>query len=319
MTRTVVYIDLPGNRALPDATTLRVAADGAHMVAIGDPSAAMAAITNAKDVALVVMNAPQLDLFEAIRRVQPKAHTILVTESTMDRYSQLLEGREDVLVDHVVANRLPVEWTIHDLRVTMQKILRGDIFGIGKYLTAGTPLTELIVKGSVDRDDYNNRVMAFAEENRLGHYMAKLAFGITEELLMNAIYDAPLAAGLHHYGELPRTASVELKPEEYSRLTYGCDGKSFAIGVADPFGALRRDKLFQYLKKVLRRGDSTNLIDTKKGGAGLGLFKILYSSHALVCNVQAGKCTEVIALIDIEHQVRDFSRMARSIHYFEIA
>ena len=161
--------------------------------------------------------------------------------------------------------------------------------------------------------------MSFAEENRLGQYMAKLVFGITEELLMNAIYDAPVAGGRHHYGDLPRTTSVELDQSEYATLTYGCDGSLFGVAVCDPFGALKREKLYQYLKKVLRRTDSTNLIDTKKGGAGLGLFKILYSSHALICNVEPSKRTEVMALIDIQHQVRDFSKMARSVHYFTTA
>ena len=158
--------------------------------------------------------------------------------------------------------------------------------------------------------------MTFAEDNRLGQYTSKLVFGITEELLMNAIYDAPVAGGKLHYAELPRTSPIVLQPDEYGKLTFGCDGSVFAISVADPFGALKREKLFQYLKKVLRRSDSANLIDTKKGGAGLGLFKILYSSHALICNVDPGRKTEVIALIDIQHQVRDFSKMARSVHYF---
>jgi len=148
--------------------------------------------------------------------------------------------------------------------------------------------------------------------------MAKLVFGITEELLMNAIYDAPVADGRHRYGELPRTTAVDLEPHEYSQLSFGCDGNVFGIAVSDPFGALSKVKLYEYIRKVLRRSDSINLIDRKKGGAGLGLFKILYSCHSLICNVQPHVKTEVIALIDIHSQVRDFSKMARSIHYFSV-
>ena len=40
------------------------------------------------------------------------------------------------------------------------------------------------------------------------------------------------------------------------------------------------------MKKLSMSRDSDDLIDTKKGGAGLGFFKILYSSHALICNVK---------------------------------
>lgn len=314
----VLYIDVPGRKPLPEASVLRVAGTNAEIAGVTDPSSAIAVIKTTAPIDVMVCNSAEPEIFDAARQMQPLMKTVLVTENTMEQYSRALLGREDVLVDHVIANRIPTHWTINELRVTVQKILRGDIFGIGKYLAPATPIQELVVKGSADREAYNTLVMNFAEENRLGQYMAKLVFGITEELLMNAIYDAPVAGGRHHYGELPRTTSVELRENEYSRLTYGCDGSVFGISVADPFGALTRQKLFQYLKKVLRRGDSTNLIDTKKGGAGLGLFKILYSSHSLICNVTPQKQTEVMALIDIQHQVRDFSKMARSVHYFEV-
>jgi len=316
MSKLVLYVDIPGRKPLPEAAVLRVAGSGAEIVAVTDPKSATAVIKTTSPIDVMVINSPETEVFQLARALQPSMRTVLVTEITMEQYSKLLGGAEDVLVDHVIANRIPGQWTINELRVTVQKILRNDIFGIDKYMAPGTLVQELTVKGSADREVFNTMVMSFAEENRLGQYMAKLVFGITEELLMNAIYDAPVAGGQHHYGDLPRTTTVDLRPSEYSKLYFGCDGSVFGISVADPFGALTRQKLFEYLKKVLRRTDSSNLIDTKKGGAGLGLFKILYSSHALICNVEAGKQTEVMALIDIQHQVRDFSKMARSVHYF---
>lgn len=318
MQSNVLFIDTSGQKPLPDASVLRVAGNGAEIMSVTDQKSALAVLSTSKDLNIVVCNCPDPEIFEAAKALSPAMNTVLVTENTMEQYSRNLGGKEDVLIDHVIANRSPSPWTINELRVTLQKIIRQDIFGIGKYLAPATPIHELTVKGSADRETYNSAVMNFAEENRLGQYMAKLVFGITEELLMNAIYDAPVAGGRHHYGELPRTSAVELAPNEYSKLQYGSDGSVFAIAVADPFGALKREKLFQYLKKVLRRQDSANLIDTKKGGAGLGLFKILYSSHSLICNVEDNKTTEVMALIDVQHQVRDFSKMARSVHYFSV-
>jgi hypothetical protein len=319
MTKRVLYIDIPGRKPLPEASVLRVAGTSADIIGVTDPKSAIAVVRTTDQIDVMVCNSPVPELFETARELRPSLRTVLVTEHTMEQYSKLLLGREDVLIDHVIANRIPANWTINELRVTVQKILRNDIFGIAKYLAPATPIRELVVTGSDDREEFNTMVMNFAEENRLGQYMAKLVFGITEELLMNAIYDAPVAGGRHHYGELPRTESIKLQPNEYSKLSFGCDGSVFGIAVADPFGALTREKLFQYLKKVLRRADSSNLIDTKKGGAGLGLFKILYSSHSLICNVDAQRQTEVMALIDIQHQVRDFSKMARSVHFFWVS
>ncbi|MCX6111455.1 MAG: hypothetical protein NTZ90_17805 [Proteobacteria bacterium] len=316
MATTVLYVDAAGRKPLPDASILRVAAASAEISCVTDLQTALMALRSLPHLDILVTNTPDLALLELAKTQHPGAHTVLVTEDTMESYSAALHGQEDILIGHVIANHTPTAWTVNELRVTVQKLLRKDLFGIEKYLASGTPQVERPVTGSADRDRLNSLVMTFAEDNRLGQYTSKLVFGITEELLMNAIYDAPVAGGKLHYAELPRTSPISLQPDEYGKLTFGCDGSVFAISVADPFGALKREKLFQYLKKVLRRSDSANLIDTKKGGAGLGLFKILYSSHALICNVDPGRRTEVIALIDIQHQVRDFSKMARSVHYF---
>ena len=314
----VVYVEIPGSKPLPEASALRVAAAGAEITCVTDIGSALAVLSSdALPPKALVLNAPEGRLLRLVRDLNPKTSTVLVTELTMERYSRELSGGEDVLIDHVIANRQGGVWTINELRVTLQKILRQDFFGVGKYLAPATPLVSHPVRGSADREPNNTAVMAFAKDHRLGDYMSKLIFGITEELLMNAIYDAPVAGGRTHYAELPRTTPIALEPSEYATLSYGCDGSVFAVAVADPFGALSKPKLYQYLKKILRRSDSANLIDTKKGGAGLGLFKILYSSHALVCNVQPGARTEVISLIDTQQQVRDFSKMPRSIHYFE--
>lgn len=318
MTKRILFIDTPSGRALPDASILRIAAAGADIVAVTDHDSALAVLASTQVDALVA-NYPYEEIFCRCRAQSPKAHILLVTDLPMEKYSELLRGEEHNLIDHVIASRGPVPWTINELRISVQKIIRQDIFGIAKYLAPATQIHELTVTGSKDRETFNTLVMQFAEESRLGQYVAKLVFGITEELLMNAIYDAPVAGGRLHYGDLPRTAAIELSPSEYSRLTFGCDGSLFGVSVTDPFGALTREKLFQYLKKVVRRTDSANLIDTKKGGAGLGLFKILYSSHSLVCNVRPNSQTEVMALIDVQNQVRDFSKMTRSVHYFSVA
>ena len=312
----VLFMELSGNKPFPDASVIRVASEGSELTSVTDINAALASLHHQKNLSLIISNAADFDFFKACRMHQPHATTVLLTDHTMEQYSLRMRGEEHMLIDQVLANRAPSQWTINELRVTVQKIIRNDFFGIEKYLAPATPITKAAVTGSADREGLNSSVMHFAEQNRLGQYVSKLVFGITEELLMNSIYDAPIAGGAHHYNEMPRTMSVTLRPEEYSVLSYGCDGMVFAVSVTDPFGALKKETLFRYLKKVLRRQDSSNLIDTKQGGAGLGLFKILYSAHSLVCNVHPKKQTEVMALIDIHHQVRDFSRMTRSVSYF---
>ena len=173
------------------------------------------------------------------------------------------------------------------------------------------------VISAASRDQLNSEVMEYANNHKVGTYRSKLAFSISEELLMNATYDALAAAKIEKYKDLRKHPETILDPEHRSVLQYACDGKILAISVKDPFGLLEREKYYHYLKKVLSRDDSTKIIDTKQGGAGLGLFKILFSCHSLICNVDRNVCTEMIALIDLDSKVKDFSRMTRSIHFFQ--
>lgn len=312
----IVFVDLKQYTPLPDETTLKISSGEythGHFQSVTD---AMHHIKN-NDVKVVVCNGPAKELFLSDELEKKGINTILVTDLPMFKYSKDLDGQEDRFIHHVIANRPTSDWTIHDLRTTIQKLVTNDIFGISKYLTPNTQIQTSVITSSNDREPNNRAVMDYASSHNLGQHTCRSIFGITEELLMNAIYDAPVAGGRSRYSELPRSTSIDLEESEFSALKYGFDGSIFAVSVTDPFGAFRRDKLFQYVKKVLLRRDSDHLIDNKKGGAGLGIFKILYSSHGFVCNIKMGSKTEIVALIDTHHTLRDFSKMTRSIHYFE--
>ena len=312
----ILFVDMPQYIELPPKDAL-YGMLGKHQLTYISSEEAADRILDQMAPEIIISNCPHYAFFHKIRSRLPKAQIVLATDQAMKQYSESLRNEEDLLVDHIIAMRSSSYWSIQEIRITIDNLLHPEnIFGIERYLTPGTLVQRTLVTGSKDRETLNHKVMQYASHCRMGQHAAKMAFGITEELLMNTIHDAPLAAGITHYADIPRTVPIELKPDEYGELSYGSDGRIFAIGVSDPFGALAKPTLYHYLKKVLRRRDSIGLIDTKKGGAGLGFFKILYSSHSLVCNVDPGQKTEIIALIDINEQLRDFSNMARSIHYF---
>lgn len=312
----ILFVDCIGFKSLPPKETLLVVSGDYKASCVTDVTAALLWIERSNDIKILVSNNPSHEVFHTFRQKFPKGKAILVTAMPMDSYSNDLQGEENKIIDHVVSNRSRFGWVIQDLRITIHKINTQHIFGIEKYLAPGTRIFHEPILHSDQRDIINHKVMNFAKACHLGQHTARMAFGITEELLMNAIYDAPAAAGLEKYQNIDQTTAISLGSEEQGLLSYGCDGQLLAISSSDPFGALTKDKVFLYLKKVLKRSHTDQIIDTKKGGAGLGLFKILYSSHALVCNVKKNERTEIMAIIDVNEQLRDFATMARSIHFF---
>ena len=316
MKETILYVDCPGYKPLPTGETLRIISSDFIFESVTDLPSAMKALNNIPAINILVTNNPNFELFSTFRKKHPNSSTILVTAMPMKEYSAELQGIEESLIDHVVSNKSKESWTTHDLRITLSKLASNDIFGVEKYLNANTTIHTETITSSQNREVLNNKVMEFAQACHLGQHTSRMAFGITEELLMNSIYDAPAAAGISRFKNIDQTTAINLLPEEQGQLSFACDGQILAISSSDPFGALKKEKVYQYLKKVLKRSSTEGLIDTKRGGAGLGLFKILYSSHAIVCNVQPQKKTEIMALIDVNDQLRDFSTMARSIHFF---
>jgi hypothetical protein len=314
--QSVLSVDLGGFKPLPSGSSIKVMCDSARLDGVTDIPSALSALSHKGRYQVLVCNAPIKQIFATAKANNPGIKILLVTELPMPEYSAALDNVEETLVDHVIANRSEEALTIHELRVTIQKLLTGDIFGIEKYLRNHTEIFRNPIRGSSDRDPLNKAVAKFVEDLALGQNLAKTAYGISEELLMNAIYDAPMASRKEPYASTSRNSQMVLNPDDYAELSYGCDGRILAIGVADPFGLLHPETFSRYLKKVLRRQDSHQLIDNKEGGAGLGFFKILFGSHCLIANVQHRKRTEIISLIDVIEQLRDFSKMARSIHFF---
>lgn len=261
------------------------------------------------------------DFHARCKSANPGCCMILVTEKPHSEYSRLLGGQEHEWIDHFIAARFEPSMKLQsiattDLRSTLQKIIRKDYFGIEKYLRTGTKIDRYPITSSADREPLHQAVTNFVLGCGLSQTTATIARQIVQELLLNAIYDAPNAAG-RNAGNEKSGRPIDLPPEDQGILSLGFDGSILAIGVRDPFGLFKRDKFFTYARKALYRANADAIIDTKVEGAGLGLMTIYLRSQGLICNVEPSVATEVIALIDSSSKTRDFEKSPRSLHYFD--
>lgn len=269
---------------------------------------------------LVFFNIPDKTLLSRIKAgtAENKPTTILVTDLPVHIYAGETNNVDTGLIDHVISPSTEIETCIDLIRTTIIKVFERDFFGIEKYLKQNTMVKDIQIQKPDRREVINEAVQEFAKKYRIGSYKAKLIYGISEELLMNAIFDAPSSAGkpdLRVKDKEYLATAQDLEIED-TALRYGCDGEVFAISITDPYGGFEKEIFFRYVKKIIARHNSEDLIDTKKSGAGLGIFKILYSSHGVIVNVNPKKRTEVIALIYINQPIKNFDRMNRTIQYF---
>ncbi len=307
--KTGIHIVFRSSRPLSelDQKFLRTCADGAELTLLEGPTSEIHLFDLGKRYVFVSDQvdpkffSPSLDSVQVLSR-------ILLTADPMEVYSVNLGLDLSKSMDLIIGGDLKQEHSRHELRAALQKIICGDLFGLEKYLVHNCPVHRITLKSSDERELANNEVQSFAEKHHLSSHFCRAVSGISEEFLTNAIYSSGQNVDRHEVVHLDSRQEVSLR--------YGFDGEVFALSVEDHLGRLKQDVLMAYVHKILLRNDSDNLVDTKKSGAGLGFFKILYSCHALICNTDPGVRTEFISLIYPDVPLRDFSRMSRSICFF---
>jgi hypothetical protein len=169
-----------------------------------------------------------------------------------------------------------------------------------------------------DRDLIVQDVARVAEAAGAAGRVAQRLAEVAHELLMNAMYDAPVNEhGLPRYAH-DRKQEISLEDDDVPVFRLATDGVHLGLQATDRFGRLRRQDLFRgILRGQSARASSGEVLDTSSGGAGLGLFKIYSSSAVMISDVKPGEYTMVTSVFDLDVGPRDFRTMPISLHAFE--
>lgn len=167
---------------------------------------------------------------------------------------------------------------------------------------------------------------------------AERVAGLAHELLMNAMYVAPVDAyGRPRYAR-DRTQELRLDERERPELRLVTDGMLLALEVADPFGGIERAHVFERIARGLAgaagdpdhdagdpaRGDGEDRAAARDhdgsgdgdGDTGLGMTHLYQASAVLVVDVVRGQTSRVCSLHDLNASARDIREMPGSLHFF---
>jgi hypothetical protein len=275
-------------------------------------------IEDAKDLAphlpaasFIAADAFDGDAVRAALRERPELRGALWTAEPLDRVLRHVvdEPRISNVFGRASFETTPREW---ELALVARRLgQRADVAPFGAYLAWGHTGFKQQVASSAERDAAVGHVQRYLDKLGLPRRIAEMFGELAHELLMNALYDAPVdAAGRPRHAH-DRKAQVQLGAEEAATLRVSCDGVRLAIQVVDPFGRLQRRHVFDGLARGLR-----GQMDQSRGGAGLGMTVCLSSTVALVFDVVAGRKTEVTGVFDLDLNLREFRNQAKSLHFF---
>jgi hypothetical protein len=225
-----------------------------------------------------------------VLKLRERAHVTVVTPraALLDLTSYLRDDR----INHVVVG----EELEQGVFVTAQKLLTGDIFGIEKYLPAGTPVHYARLRDFAGRGRAIDTVLDYAEQSRMRRQVRTAIGAVCEELLMNALYDAPVdATGRPIFADVDPHDRKDTRSPRPVSIRYAATDQLFAVAVRDRFGRLAKNTVLSYIEKCIQWPTQ---IDRKTYGAGLGLYLVANAAATYVVNVAYGIATEVVCTFD---------------------
>lgn len=265
---------------------------------------------------VVLIDNETLDLIDAIKDVKNKPDMIYVAnKSIQENLAKLLSV--STLPNIVFVKDEDRAGCVRAIMTAVTKMCSANLFGLEKYLNVGVEVKQVKVTTSDERRDLNDKMREHFQSLGVRPSLLDNVSTVLEEILMNAIYDAPVdVMGKHLYNHYHRSATVTLKPIEQSTLRYATDGTLLAISVEDPFGALTAQTIMKYLDSCYGgRAGSLQQADDK-GGAGRGLHMIIENSLFVVFNVSPKRRTEVIAFFNVTPGAGQQVEASPMMHYF---
>lgn len=251
---------------------------------------------------IVFVSSELAALIPDLKRKLPSAILVFMASSNVPTEIPVLMAHASEISNIVSRHPEDRTFTVKNVATTVSKLISKDVFGLEKYMIWGVEVQSRKVAGSVVRRGLIEDMTGYFTGLGVRSSIADRAAIVAEELLMNAVYDAPLSTeGKPLYNHLPRTTAVELEASHQPEFKFACDGMLAAISCSDPFGGFRMQTLLDYLQRnYTTTADVVDVQSHGKGGAGRGLHLIIESSDLVVFNVKRNLRTEVIAFFNID-------------------
>jgi anti-sigma regulatory factor (Ser/Thr protein kinase) len=231
-----------------------------------------------------------------MRRQAGGGFRIIVLNEELDR-----EGAIEVIssrhVEHLInAKPNPAE----SLFATLTKMLRPDFFGVHRYLLAGADVKSWSVGQPSEKSFVLAGVRAVAEDVDCHPRIIDLLISAVDEMLINALY---------------KPAQRGATADQPVTVECGADGRLLCVGVLDDHGVLEVEQIYAGLRAAARAREAG--ISDSSVSAHLGFRIMLGALSQLAINVEPGRRTEIIGIVDLRKSLRDHRASAPSLGIFK--
>lgn len=181
--------------------------------------------------------------------------------------------------------------------------------GLEYFMPKGVQPKTIVLKNSRERRALSEAILNILTNASTPPQVAQLASQATDELLMNAIFDAPTQGGETYKRKLERNSEFDLSPREQVTLQFANSPGYFGICVRDQFGALKKDLVLGFIRKDYEKQEYK--VKEDDPGAGLGVYGILQGGLSMLFACQPNHFTEVMIFLPQVTSMKQFRQQFR--------
>jgi hypothetical protein len=185
-------------------------------------------------------------------------------------------------------------------------------FGLANLLSPQARIQVVKLQQSTQKQDAVEAIRNYLLAARFQNRMATVIASAVDELIMNAIFDAPVdAMGKQLLASTPRSTKIELEGPNAVELHLGYDGKYVALQAVDHYGSLDKQKLMNHISKIYTEDEYK--VRSETAGAGIGLATVFRSGGSFFFVSESRVRTEVTVFFKRTDTFREFKDQFRFI------
>jgi hypothetical protein len=185
-------------------------------------------------------------------------------------------------------------------------------FGLGLLMKENARVQTVKLAQSNQKQDAVEAIKNYLIAAKFQSRMATVIANAVDELLMNAIFDAPVdELGKPTHSLTPRATHLPLDGQHAVEMQVGFDGKYVGVTAIDLFGSLDKAKLLSHISKIYT--DEEYKVRTAVAGAGIGLATVFRSGGSFFFTSESRTRTEVTVFFKRTDNFREFKDQFRFI------
>ncbi|MEO5971009.1 MAG: hypothetical protein ABIQ95_13855 [Bdellovibrionia bacterium] len=183
-------------------------------------------------------------------------------------------------------------------------------FGLANLLKPGAKVQVVKLGLTSQKNEAVEAIKTLLVTAKFQNRMASAIASAVDELLMNAMFDAPVDdMGKQKYAATLRSTILNLEGSAAVEMHVGYDGEYVAISAIDNFGSLDKNKLLSHVSKMY--ADSEYKVKTNVAGAGIGLAQVFRTGGSFFFVSESRVRTEVTVFFKKTDSYKEFRNQFR--------